>query len=143
EAGDRNRQLGQDLLFSADAKDWQEAQSYFEKARSNYAQARADGRKVAAALASRDKMFARIPYYARWLASYRGSHPQTQIDRLFDRAEAGFFAAHGIAEITAKSPPPLDQLDKLDKLREEADGHFKAIADLFDTDTSGLTNVAM
>jgi hypothetical protein len=143
ESGDRNRELGQDLLFSADAKDWPDAQSYFDKARTEYARARADGRKVAAALAARDRVFARLPYYARWLASYRGNRPQTEIDRLLDRAKFAAEKAHQIAEMTAKDSPSLDQLDKLDTLRAEADGHLKAIADIFDADVAALTNTPL
>ncbi len=143
EAGDRNRRLGEDLLFSADSKDWKDAAGYFDLARQDYTAARTDGRKVAAALAVRDKVFAHLPYYARWLAAYRGSRPQTEVDRLLDRAEAAARDAHHLAEMTAKDPPPADQLDALDKLRAETDGHFKKIADDFDADVANLKNTPL
>ena len=76
ESGDRNRQLGQDLLFGTDPKMWATAAERFDAARKDYAAARAEGSKVAAALAVRDRVFARLPYYARWLAAYRGTRPQ-------------------------------------------------------------------
>ncbi len=143
EAGDHNRQLGQDLLFSSDPKDWKEAEGYFEKARADYARARADGRKVAAALAARDRVFARLPYYARWLAAYRGNRTQAQLDQLLDHADTAARKAHDIQEMTAKNPPPLDQLNKLDALRAEVDGHFKAIVTDFDTDIAALADTAL
>jgi hypothetical protein len=140
EAGDRSRQRGQDLLFGIDQKMYDQAGEHFKTARAAYAKAHADGRKVAAALAVRDKVFARLPYYARWLAAYRGSRPPVQIDELLDRAEKAANRAHDIAEMTTRDPLPVDQLDKLDALRSEADGHFKAIADAFDADVAGLGN---
>ena len=88
----------------------------------------------------RDKVFARLPYYARWLAAYRGTRPQTEIDRLLDRAEKAAGGAHHLAEMTAKDVPPVDQLEALDSLRAETDGHFKAIADAFDEDVASHTN---
>ena len=117
ELGDRNRQLGQDLLFCTEPKMWAEAARLFAAARKDYADARADGAKVAAALATRDKVFARLPYYARWLAAYRGSRPQTEVDRLIERAEKAFRDAHRLADLTAKDLSPSDQLTALDQLR--------------------------
>ena len=140
ELGDRNRQLGQDLLFCTEPKMWAEAARLFAAARNDYADARADGAKVAAALATRDKVFARLPYYARWLAAYRGSRPQTEVDRLIERAEKAFRDAHRLADLTAKDLSPSDQLTALDQLRAEADGHFKAISDAFDADVASFTN---
>ena len=140
ELGDRNRQKGQDLLFGTDSKMWTESERYFDAARSSYSKARTDGRMVAAALATRDKVFARLPYYSRWLAAYRGSRPQTEVDRLLERAEKAARGAHHLAEMTGKYPPPVEQLVGLDTLRTETDGHFKAIADAFDADVASLTN---
>jgi hypothetical protein len=142
EKADRERELGQDLLFDGDSKSWQDAAGYFERAHSGYALARTDGRKVAAALAVRDKIFARLPYYARWLASYRGSRPQVQIDQLLDQAENAARKAHQIAELMAKEPS-ADQLEKLDALRAEVDGHFKALTDAFDADIAAFTNTTL
>lgn len=143
EAADRNRELGQDLLFDSDPKSWTEAARYFDLARADYARARTDGRKVAAALSTRDKVFARLPYYAKWLASYRGSRPQVQVDQLLDQAENAARKIHQIAELAAKDPPSLEQLDKLDALRSEVEGHFKAVTDAFDADIAAFNNTPL
>ncbi len=143
ESADRERELGQDLLFDIDPKSWQDAASYFDRARAGYAKARTDGRKVAAALAARDKVFARLPYYARWLAGYRGSRPQVQVDQLLDRAESAFRKTFQIASLTALDPTPLEQIDKLDALRGEVEAHFKTVTDAFDADIAAFTNTPL
>ena len=142
ETADRNRELGQDLLFDSDPKSWQEAGKYFELARTDYARVRTDGLKVAAALATRDKLFARLPDYARWLAGYRGSRPQVQVDQLLDHTENAARKVHQITELTA-TLPQFDQLEKLDGLRAEVELHFKAVTDAFDADIAAFTNTSL
>lgn len=139
ESGDRNRQLGQDLLFGTDPKMWSTAAEKFAAARTDYAAARADGSKVAAALAARDRVFARLPYYARWLAAYRGNLQPAEVEDLIGRAESAFRGAHHLAELTGMDVPPADKLPELDKIRSDTDGHFRTVADAFDRDVARLT----
>jgi hypothetical protein len=146
-AGDRKRQLGQDLLFSADPDDWKTAADHFRDAQVDYDAVRDEGGTVAAALAARDRAFARLPYYARWLvarwlAVHRDDRAAADVDRLIGRAAAAFDAAHAISGLTANDPPPPDRLADLARLREQLDGHFAAVKDAFDAHLDGLTNTA-
>jgi hypothetical protein len=139
ESGDRNRQLGQDLLFGTDPRMWTEAGKLFAASRADYAEARARGSKVAAALASRDRVFSRLPYYSRWLAAYRGARSPVEVDEFIGRAEKAFRNGHHITDLIDKDAPSVDRLGELDTLRAETDGHFKAVADAFDADVARLT----
>ena len=139
ELGDHNRQLGQDLLFGTDPTKWEEAAKRFAAARNHYSAAHSDGSKVAAALASRDRVFARLPYYARWLAAYRGVKPPAEVDELITRAENAFRGAHLITDLIDKESPTPDRLVALDKLRADTDAHLKAIVEEFDADVARLT----
>ena len=139
ESGDRNRQLGQDLLFGTDPKMWSTAAEKFAAARKDYADARADGSKVAAALAARDRVFARLPYYARWLAAYRGNRQPAEVEGLIGHAESAFRGAHHLAELTGMDVPQVDKLAELDKIRADADRDFRAVTDAFDGDVARLT----
>src|SRR6185312_5667113 len=91
---------GQDLLFAPDAESWKAAEKYLDEAKAEYDRAEKDGREVVAALATRDRAFAQLPYYARWLANYRGNRPDEEIITLLDQAEKAARKAHELARLT-------------------------------------------
>jgi hypothetical protein len=69
---------------------------------------------VAAALAMRDKVFARLPYYARWLAAYRGTRLPIEVDQFVVQAENAFRDAHHITDLIDKGAPSPERLAELD-----------------------------
>jgi hypothetical protein len=69
--GDRKRQLGQDLLFSTDSKDWAEAGNLLDSAETDYKKARETSLLLRRALQARDQSMVRLPYYSQWQAARR------------------------------------------------------------------------
>ncbi len=107
EAADANRQLGEDLLFDTDPKTRQEANHLFLKAELDYVAAKKRAKTVADALALRDKVFARLPYYARWVAAPRGG--PTNAEELLGKLELAAAAAHQIDKLVREvSATPTD-----------------------------------
>lgn len=146
EAGDAARALGQDLLFDADPKSWQLAeQKYFREAREHYGRARGAARVVAAALAARDTILTRLPYYARWLANYRGKLTPKDIDALLGRAELAAQQAHAIAALVAKSTAEGDDtaaaIKQFAEFTARGNAEFEAVVKAFDAEVAGLSNV--
>ncbi len=66
--GDQQRRLAEDLLF-ADAKDRAKAETYFAKAEREYEQALELAQQVRSAIAVRDSLQAKLPYYTDWLTN--------------------------------------------------------------------------
>ncbi len=67
EQGDRERRIGQDLLFATDTERWDEAVERLESARGFYRKAGAAAETVRAAVALRDEVLPILPAYSRWL----------------------------------------------------------------------------
>jgi hypothetical protein len=67
ETGDAARRRGEDRLFGS-ARDAADATSHLEKAAKDYQEVLDRARLVRAALATRDRALAELPYYTRWLA---------------------------------------------------------------------------
>ena len=148
EKGGTARELGQDLLFDTEPKSWDTAGAkYFAEARDHYRKAREDAAVVATALAARDRVLARLPYYARWLAAYRGrpgAGLQTgDVEMLLASAEAAARAAHRINELAADVPAePAARLKELAAAGAEATREFGKIVKAFEAEVRGFTNVA-
>ncbi|HJZ53793.1 MAG TPA: hypothetical protein VKE74_02485, partial [Gemmataceae bacterium] len=142
EAGDEARSKGEDLLFDAEAKSWQKSETdYFTPARQYYAQARDDAKVVTAALNTRDKVLARLPYYARWVAGYRGKLPAAEVERLLGRVEAAARGAHRLATLTAEVPEsPAARIVELKALTDQVNADFVAVTGAFDKDVERLSN---
>jgi hypothetical protein len=68
---DGERQRGEDLLGDAVPAAWAEAETRFSTARKSYDIAAKRAEVVSAALATRDRLFVRLPYYAHWVAATR------------------------------------------------------------------------
>lgn len=130
---DRERQLGEDLLFSVDPKSHAEADKRFDAAEKGYAAAQDRAAVVVAALTARDRVFARLPYYARWVASPRGG-PATAKDLVLNLKQAAA-AAHQIDLLLQEDPAGgvggLDAQTKLAAAFEDVVRAFeKASSDL-------------
>jgi hypothetical protein len=77
--GDEQRQRGQDLLFAGDKASWQEADSAFRQAEGLYQNAISIGSKMRRALHLRDRVFADLPEYTRWLLQLRFPRGRPQV----------------------------------------------------------------
>lgn len=108
EAGDKNRQLGQDLLFSPEQDDWKKAEKFLADAETDYKQAIEDAQQVVLALATRDRVLTQLPYYARWLASYRGDRPEAVA--ALARADRAARGARELSQLTIAPGTPLSNL---------------------------------
>lgn len=116
DAADADRQKGEDLLFDVQAKSWDRAGELFKTANGKYADAAKRAADVAGLLALRDRTFARLPYYARWLAGYRGTQlTDVKLTALLQDATAAAAFAHK-ADALLRAPPKSDDMDA--RLRE-------------------------
>ena len=143
EAADRERSLGQDQLFHTSPDAWQEATGHFDAARKLYEQAAHDAKSIASALRIRDRVFARLPYYARWLAGYRGKRSTADIEQLLVMAEQAARAAHDIDRSTREVPAKellTQRLRDLTLLTSQADDKLASIVRAFDDDVATLSN---
>jgi hypothetical protein len=134
---DEDRQAGEDLLFDVDPKSRTEAAALFEKAKGGYAEARRRAEAVADALALRDKVFARLPYYARWAAAAReGPANAAEVVALLERAGRG---AHKVDERIAKvsNAPTEDDVKLLKQAADEARA-IEAVAKAYDEFAAAL-----
>jgi hypothetical protein len=107
EDADRQRALGQDLLFASAPERFDEAAEYFRQARKSYERAVEDGAAVAAALAARDRAFTEVPAYAHWVAQRPGSEDPVQHkadEELLAQIEQVAGDAHRLAESLEKRP---------------------------------------
>src|SRR5262249_30976524 len=142
EEGDAARRPGEDLLFDADSESWQKTEGeYFRRAQDHYAQARSDAKIVTAALNARDKVLARLPYYARWVAGYRGKLPPGEVEQLLSRVESAGRGAHRLAKLTDEVPDnPAARIAELQTLPDQANADFEAVVGAFDKDVERLSN---
>lgn len=142
EAGDKARELGQDLLFAADLDVlMKNGAEYFKQANTHYDKARADAKVVAGALSQRDRVLTRLPYYARWAANYRGKRTPGEVEKLLASIEAAARAAHRIADLTSNVPAELEpRLAEIAAAGAEADREFTSVAKAFEAELRDFTN---
>ncbi len=108
EAGDAQRRLAQDLVFASDEASWDKARGLFRQANEQYDLARTDGTAVRAALATRDRILAQLPYYSRWLAQRRqtdSKEQQAAADAVLRDVEQLWQDAHQLAAQLASADP--------------------------------------
>ncbi len=68
---DEKRRRGEDWLFGADPQAWAQAKEAFEDAENLYRNIQPEIKIFREALNIRDRLFAELPYYARWAANQR------------------------------------------------------------------------
>ena len=139
-AADRQRQLGEDLLLSVDKDSWDKARVYFNSAEEMYGRCATDAVIAADALRMRDRIFARLPYYGRWIGGYRGSFPDAKVDDVLKAIEEMAASAHVLQEKLEVVPEnPLTRLAELKNLTIGLKSDLVKLFHEFDTDTAGLT----
>src|SRR5262249_13549518 len=96
---------------------------------------------VTAALNARDKVLARLPYYARWVAGYRGKLPPGEVEQLLSRVESAGRGAHRLAKLTDEVPDnPAARIAELKTLTHQVNADFEAVVGAFDKDVERLSN---
>lgn len=133
-AADRERQLGEDLLFDVKPESHAQAAGHFQTAEDGYAAARKRAGVVSAALSARDRVFARLPYYARWVAATRGG--PVLPDDLVPKLEQAARAAHEIDRLMRAEGAGDDAALAAQTTQAEA---FDFVVQKFDDATALLT----
>lgn len=108
---DRQRRLGQDLLFASDAASWDRASAALERAREGYKNAAATGQTIRQAAALRDRALADLPYYSRWVANRAsGTNPVAQHDNaaIPKAVDELWRDLHALADALESTPPRAD-----------------------------------
>src|SRR5207248_7068752 len=99
---------------------------------------------VTAALNTRDKVLARLPYYARWLAADHGKLPADRIEQLLARVESAARGTHRLAKLADDGPgSPSDtaaRLAEMKKLTAEVNADYGEVVKAFETEVAGLGN---
>lgn len=113
---DDTRQLGEDQLFDTTPDSWTQARTRFAESEKKYKEAQERVAVVTDALARRDKVFARLPYYARWVAAPRGGPDSA--DALVALLEQAAKAAHEIDRLCGQLPFKPDEADLGERLTE-------------------------
>jgi hypothetical protein len=96
EQADTHRRAGEDRLFANDDAAWNLARKDLGTAKDRYNQALDEAGQIRAALAVRDRAFATLPDYSRWLVH---RHPEDPGDDLGGRVEALWARAHQLSKL--------------------------------------------
>lgn len=123
--GDRDRRVGEDLLFASEASSWNQAFAAFERARKVYVQAQADAGLVRNALVTRNRALAEVPYFSRWLARRRRIVPAQSGPALSVRVaevESLWNKTHQLTRLLNQAPRDgKDDQATLQRLAQNAD----------------------
>jgi len=136
-AADRQRQLGEDLLFAGPA-DRSAADAHFKAAEDGYEQALDNAERVQTAIATRDRVLALLPYYSQWLADAtldpyvaNARHEATlreaedlwqhvhELTDLLERPEARWITR--VPPPTSERPQPRSLVEQSDLVRAQFD----------------------
>jgi len=149
EAADRERRLGEDLLFAGDPKGHAEAGTHFAEAEKQYAACLRDAAVIADALTARSRVLVRLPFYARWVADAHRSTRRSDdanTSHMLARTETAFRQAHGLDALLAA--PPLDATQRADALLKMkpatagANASFDAVVTAYEAEVTTLLNAA-
>jgi hypothetical protein len=141
---DRERQLGEDLLFAVDKVSWGKAAEALKNAEADYAQCAIDAQTASDGLRIRDRVLSRLPYYARWLAGYRGSLPDGEVERLLKLIEKMASDTHQLAEKLDDVPAEAKlRLGEVKNLTSGLQAELKELQRVFDAESGGLTGVVL
>ncbi len=126
---DEERRQGEDLLFSSVKDQRQQAETHLNRALKLYGEARDDGRKVAQALAWRDRLFAVLPDFSHWLAG-RFINPKApaakEIEEEINKVQDLWVRAHRLESLLAKPDPQA--IAELTNVSKEVGDKFGSLA---------------
>ncbi len=141
---DRERQLGEDLLFAVDQASWGKSEENLQHAEVGYAQCAVDARTAAEGLRVRDRLLSRLPYYAHWAAAYRGALPDGEVKRLLDLIEKMASETHQLAEKLDDVPADTRlSLTEVKNLTDALNAEFTELQRMFDAESGSLTGVVL
>jgi hypothetical protein len=112
-AADKDRRFGEDLLFTADPRDWQKAQEQlFRDARKAYTEkAQATAQVVREAFFERDQALAMLPYYTRWVGEQRNPDEVPVVEGLWRKV-------HELCQLLDRQPE-AEKVATLDRLAQD------------------------
>jgi hypothetical protein len=129
EQADRDRQLGQDLLFATDADSWQEARAHLQRARQLCREAQTDAAQVREALAVRDEVLAKLPAYSAWLAGLR--RVDEPVRALVSEVEQLWSDVHALARLLEEAHPEAPRPGDLVNPTRQIRARFQALQERF------------
>jgi hypothetical protein len=122
---DRQRRLGEDLLFAADGASWDKAREYLTTAAGFYQEAQTTAQAIRSSLAVRDQLLSGLPYYSWWLAGRRQSPDREKSDeQLLKSIEELWEQTHRLAALLepGRGGPDKPEMVDVKSLRELATG---------------------
>lgn len=126
EQADVDRRQGEDLLFATEEQAAKEAKEAFARAKVQYQSVAERASVVRSALAARDRVFADLPDYSRWLAHRR---PKDVADTLVERVRALWTEAHRLSA-RLDSPSATASIDDLAALTNGKSGVGAGLAEV-------------
>src|SRR5262249_35923899 len=129
--GDKNRVLGQDLLFTS-AKIKKDADEYLETAAEIYKPAQEEARIIRNALRVRDRALSELPFYTRWGARQAFSEDEDrEAGALEARKIAAWEKTHALASRleAAANGKPEELIPLTQAVEDEMNGLAKVFAD--------------
>jgi hypothetical protein len=126
EEADRERRLGEDLLFSTEEGDWERADTALKKARTRYDEAARRAVAVRSALATRDRVLSALPEYAQWLPH----RPVDRDDGLLAMVQELWKQTHELAR-ALRAPPPEANIPVLTRLAQDVAAGFEKLEQSF------------
>jgi hypothetical protein len=125
-AADKERRFGEDLLFTADPREWQEAQKqHFRAARDAYTKAQATAQVVRLALFQRDLALALLPYYTRWVGE-RNPDEVAFTEKLWGNV-------HQLRKLLDQPKAEAETLAALEKLAQDIDKGLQRLREPVET----------
>ncbi len=141
---DQERMLGEDYLFaSEESNGWGLARGYLEKARERYRQAKRVIEIIKDGYAVRDRVFAQLPYYARWVAEL---DPQGQAELIADVEELARLAHaldQALTQPHREADKVLTEVEAIRKLVEPLDHAFATLVQHYRQATDPLSRQAI
>ncbi len=139
QASDSLRRAGEDLLFAGSVQHAQ-ARQLLHKAQAGYQQAWFDGCRVREACHERNRAFAVLPYYSRWLAQrcLAGQGTSVSDEALVTDMQSLWADTHDLNEMLAASPA-VDSMELSQQLQRLAE-QTETVRRRHDALTSRCTN---
>ena len=132
ERGDEHRRQGEDHLFAADDRAWNQARDSLTAAETQYRRAIRQAGSIRTALATRDRALAELPDYCRWLVH----RPLEDLrDDLAGSVEELWTQTHRLAELLVQPRDGVEPAAIAQAAQVVAEG-LKTVADRFERQRS-------
>lgn len=135
QAADAKRRQGEDRLFPSMEDEWQKGRADLEAARTGYTEAQRLVVGLRPALSMRDRLFAELPYYSRWVAG-RAEASAQQVQETEDLWRSG----QRLAELLGKQE--ASQMSEITHLTNQVQTSFTGLARAFTQTCDNLSRNA-